>query len=140
VLAGGVRTGLFAIPVLVDAGAGLAVVAFTDLIYFFTWLATGHDEFGRQGYAGSSHLPWLGLGFFVIIPVIGGLIYGPPIYRWAVIRRGRRPVVDGGQCAWSCSAASSPAKSSPHGPHARRCAAMPGYRCSADSPPAVSSA
>jgi hypothetical protein len=44
--------------------------------------------------ASSSHLPWLGLGFFVIIPVIGGLIYGPPIYRWAVIRRGRRPSSD----------------------------------------------
>ena len=31
----------------------------------------------------------------------------------------------------SRSAASSPSKSSPHGPHARRCAAIPGYRCSA---------
>jgi len=31
-----------------------------------------------------------------------------------------------GQCAWSRRAARSPSKSSPHGPHARRCAAMPG--------------
>ena len=30
-------------------------------------------------------------------------------------------------------------ESSPHGPHARRCAAMPGYRCSAGSPAATRS-
>jgi hypothetical protein len=42
-----------------------------------TWLATGHDEFGQAGRVGSSHLPWLGLGFFVVIPAIGGLLYGP---------------------------------------------------------------
>ena len=34
------------------------------------------------------HLPWLGLGFFVVIPVIGGLIYGPLIYRYAREARG----------------------------------------------------
>jgi CIC family chloride channel protein len=79
---------LFAIALLVGAGSGLGAVAFRYLIYFFTWLATGHDEFGQQGYAGSSHLPWLGLGFFVVIPVIGGLLYGPLIYRWAREARG----------------------------------------------------
>jgi hypothetical protein len=36
-------------------------------------------------------------------------------------------------------AASSPSKSSPHGPQARRCAAMPGYRCSAGAPAATRS-
>jgi len=50
------------------AGAGLGAVAFRYLIYFFTWLATGHVQFGQAGHAGSSHLPWLGLGFFVVIP------------------------------------------------------------------------
>jgi CIC family chloride channel protein len=63
-------------------------VAFRYLIYFFTWLATGHVQFGQQGYTGSSHLPWLGLAFFVVIPVIGGLIYGPLIYRYAREARG----------------------------------------------------
>jgi xylose isomerase len=38
------------------------------------------------------------------------------------------------------TAASSPSKSSAHGPHARKCAAMPGYRCSAGTPEAASSA
>ncbi|MGO9217691.1 MAG: chloride channel protein [Streptosporangiaceae bacterium] len=63
-------------------------MAFRYLIYFFTWLATGHVLFGQQGHVGSSHLPWLGLGFFVVIPVIGGLIYGPLIYRYAREARG----------------------------------------------------
>ena len=84
----GSRAGLFVIAVLVGAGAGLGAVAFRYLIGFFTWLATGHDQFGQAGYMGSSHLPWLGLGFFVVIPVVGGLIYGPLIYRYAREARG----------------------------------------------------
>jgi CIC family chloride channel protein len=84
----GGRGGLFLLALLVGAGAGLGAVAFRYLIYLFTWLATGHDEFGQQGYVGSSHLPWLGLGFFVVIPVIGGLLYGPLIARFAPEARG----------------------------------------------------
>jgi chloride channel protein, CIC family len=84
----GGRGGLFALALLVGVGSGLGAVVFRYLVYFFTWLATGHDQFGQQGYVGSSHLPWLGLGFFVVIPVIGGLIYGPLIYRYAREARG----------------------------------------------------
>jgi chloride channel protein, CIC family len=84
----GSRAGLFAIAVLVGAGSGLAAVAFRYLIYFFTWLATGRSQFGQAGYLGSSHLPWLGLGFFVAIPAVGGLVYGPLIYRYAREARG----------------------------------------------------
>jgi chloride channel protein, CIC family len=82
------RGGLFLLALLVGAGSGLGAVAFRYLIYFFTWLATGHDEFGQQGRVPSLHLPWLGLGFFVVIPVIGGLLYGPLIYRFAREARG----------------------------------------------------
>jgi chloride channel protein, CIC family len=74
--------------VVVGAGSGLGAVAFRYLIYFFTWLATGHAQFGQDGYVGSSHLPWLGLAFFVVIPVVGALIYGPLIYRYAREARG----------------------------------------------------
>ncbi len=73
---------------MVGAGAGLGAVAFRYLIYFFTWAATGHSQFGQQGHAASAHLPWLGVGFFVVIPVIGGLLYGPLIYRFAREARG----------------------------------------------------
>jgi chloride channel protein, CIC family len=82
------RGGLFLLALVVGAGSGLGAVAFRYLIYFFTWAATGHSQFGQQGYVGSAHLPWLGLGFFVVIPVIGGLLYGPLIYNWAREARG----------------------------------------------------
>jgi chloride channel protein, CIC family len=82
------RAGLVVVAVLVGAGGGLGAVAFRYLIYFFTWLATGHSEFGQDGYVGSSHFTSLGLGFFVVIPVIGGLIYGPIVYRYAREARG----------------------------------------------------
>jgi chloride channel protein, CIC family len=82
------RTGLFVIALLVGVGSGLGAVVFRYLIYFCTWLATGHSQFGQQGYASSSHLSFLGLGFFVVIPVIGGLVYGPLVYRYAREARG----------------------------------------------------
>jgi CIC family chloride channel protein len=82
------RGALFLLALLVGIGSGLGAVAFRYLISLFTWLATGHGEFGQQGHVGSAHLPWLGLGFFVLIPVIGGLLYGPLIYRWAREARG----------------------------------------------------
>ena len=82
------RIGLFGVAIVVGVGAGLGAVAFRYLIYGFTWLATGHDEFGQAGWVGSDHLPWLGAGFFVVIPVIGGLIYGPLISRFAREARG----------------------------------------------------
>jgi chloride channel protein, CIC family len=84
----GSRAGLFVIATLVGAGSGLGAVAFRYLIYFVTWLATGHVQFGQAGYTGSTHLPWLGLGFLVVIPVLGGLVYGPLIYRYAREARG----------------------------------------------------
>jgi CIC family chloride channel protein len=72
----------------VGAGSGLGAVAFRYLISFFTWVFTGHTEFGQNGYVGSSHLPWLGLGFLIVAPVVGGLIYGPLVYRFAREARG----------------------------------------------------
>ncbi len=82
------RPGLLAMALLVGVGAGIGAVAFRYLIYAFTWLATGHVAFGQEGHTGSAHLPWLGLAFFVVIPAVGGLIYGPLIYRFAREARG----------------------------------------------------
>ena len=56
------RGGMFLLALLVGAGSGLGAVVFRYLIYFFTWAATGHVEFGQQGRVPSAHLPWLGLG------------------------------------------------------------------------------
>ncbi len=82
------RLGLFCVAIVVGVGAGLGAVAFRYLIYGFTWLATGHTSFGQQGWVASDHLPWLGVGFFLVIPVIGGLLYGPLISRFAREARG----------------------------------------------------
>jgi CIC family chloride channel protein len=84
----GSRPGLFVLALAAGAGSGLGAVAFRYLISVFTWLATGHAAFGQQGRVASTHLPWLGLAFFVLIPVAGGLIYGPLIYRYAREARG----------------------------------------------------
>ena len=84
----GNRFGLFFVALLVGVGAGLGAVVFRDLITAFTWLATGHASFGQQGRVSSAHLLWLGWGFFVVIPVLGGLLYGPLIYRFAREARG----------------------------------------------------
>ncbi len=77
------RLGLVVMALLVGAGAGLGAVAFRWLIFGFTWLATGHQQFGQQGRVGSQHLPWLGTGFLLVVPVLGGLLYGPLIQRFA---------------------------------------------------------
>src|SRR5580698_2965449 len=84
----GSRFGLFGVAAVVGAGSGLGAIAFRYLIYFFTWLATGQVQFGQQGRVPSAHFSGLGSGFFVVIPVIGGLIYGPLIYRYAREARG----------------------------------------------------
>ncbi|HLH82110.1 MAG TPA: chloride channel protein [Trebonia sp.] len=82
------RGGLFLLALAVGVGSGLGAVAFRYLIYLFTWLATGHEEFGQAGRVASGHLPWLGPAFYVLIPAAGGLLYGPLIYRWAREARG----------------------------------------------------
>ena len=85
---GGSRLGLVVMALLVGGGAGLAAVAFRELVYAVTWIATGHEQFGQQGRVASAHLAWLGIGFFLVIPVLGGLLYGPLIQRFAREARG----------------------------------------------------
>lgn len=73
---------------LIGVAVGSAAVVFRYLITGLTWLATGYAEFGQQGRIPSAHLPFLGLAFFLVIPVGGGLLYGPLIHRWAREARG----------------------------------------------------
>ena len=82
------RIGLPVTALFVGAGAGLAAVGFRWLIFAFTWLATGHEQFGQQGRIASSHLEFLGIWFVLLIPVLGGLLYGPIIDRHAKEARG----------------------------------------------------
>jgi chloride channel protein, CIC family len=82
------RLGLGVMALVVGAGAGLGAVGFRELVFVFTWLVTGHEQFGQQGHAPSLHLPWLGIWFVLVVPIAGGLIYGPLIQRFAPEARG----------------------------------------------------
>jgi CIC family chloride channel protein len=85
---GGNRLGLVGMALVVGAGAGLGAALFREMVFGATWLVTGHNQFGQQGHAASSHLPGLGIWFVLLVPVLGGLIYGPLIYRYAREARG----------------------------------------------------
>ncbi len=82
------KLGLVVMALVVGAGAGLGAAGFRELIYFFTWLFTGRQTFGQQGHAASLHLPFLGIWFVLIVPVIAGALYGPLIQRFAREARG----------------------------------------------------
>ncbi|HET6849954.1 MAG TPA: chloride channel protein [Gaiellales bacterium] len=72
----------------VGAAGGLAAVAFRELIFAITWITTGWTEFGVQGRVASGHAAVLGIAFLVIAPILGGLVYGPLISRYASEARG----------------------------------------------------
>ena len=69
------------------AGAGLGAIAFRELIVGLTHLFTGHPEYGVDGRQGN---PLLGVGpwFLLLAPVVGGLLYGPLLSRFAPEARG----------------------------------------------------
>jgi chloride channel protein, CIC family len=85
---GGNRLGLVVMALVVGAGAGLGAALFREMVFGATWLVTGHDQFGQQGHAASPHLPGLGIWFLLVVPVLGGLVYGPLIFRFAREARG----------------------------------------------------
>jgi CIC family chloride channel protein len=80
--------GLVVMALVVGAGAGLGAALFREMVFGATWLVTGHNQFGQQGHVASTHLPGLGIWFLLVVPVLGGLIYGPLIYRFAREARG----------------------------------------------------
>ena len=82
------RLGMVVMALSIGLGAGLGAVAFRSLIFGVTWLVTGHQEFGQAGRIASVHLPWLGIWFFLLVPIVGGLVYGPLIQRFAKEARG----------------------------------------------------
>ena len=80
--------GMLALSLLVGAGAGLGAVAFRYMILGFTYAFTGHRDYSAAGHASNPLLPGLGIWFVVLVPVIGGLIYGPLVSRFAPEARG----------------------------------------------------
>lgn len=80
--------GMVAFGIVVGLGGGLGAVGFRYLIYGATWLVTGERQYGLVSGAASSHAPWLGRWFLLIAPVLGGLVFGPLIQRFAREARG----------------------------------------------------
>ena len=80
--------GTLVLSLLVGAGAGLGAVAFRYMILGFTYAFTGRRDYSAAGHANNPLLPGLGIWFVVIAPVVGGLIYGPLVSRFAPEARG----------------------------------------------------
>jgi CIC family chloride channel protein len=81
-------SGLLALALLVGIGAGLGAVAFRYLITGFTYAFTGHDSYGAAGHAANPLVPGLGFWFVALVPIVGGLLYGPLVDRFAREARG----------------------------------------------------
>ena len=80
--------GLIGLALVTGVGAGLGAVAFRYMILGVTHLFTGHRDYSAAGHAPNPLVPGLGIWFVVLAPVIGGLIYGPLIARFAPEARG----------------------------------------------------
>jgi chloride channel protein, CIC family len=79
---------LIGLCLLVGAGAGLGAVGFRYLIEGFTWIFAGHSDPSALGHFSNPHLAFLGPFVVLVVPVIGGLLYGPLVYRFAPEARG----------------------------------------------------
>jgi len=80
--------GLLALALAVGLGAGLGAVAFRYLIEGFTYVFTGHDSYGVEGHVANPLVPGLGIWFVALVPIVGGLLYGPIVERFASEARG----------------------------------------------------
>lgn len=84
----GSPSGLVALALVVGAGAGGGAVGFRYLILGFTYVFSGHRDYSAVGHAPDGHIRALGPWFVLLAPVVGGLLYGPLIYRFAREARG----------------------------------------------------
>jgi CIC family chloride channel protein len=79
---------LIALALIVGAGAGVGAIGFRYLIEGFTWLFSGHTDPSALGHFTNPHLAFLGPFVVLVVPVLGGLLYGPLVYRFAPEARG----------------------------------------------------
>lgn len=79
---------LVVLALVVGAGAGLGAIAFRWLIKTFTLLFSGHPDYAAAGHAPNPHVPGLGRWFVLLVPAVGGLLYGPLVDRFAREARG----------------------------------------------------
>src|SRR5262245_61595014 len=80
--------GLVVLAIVVGVGAGAGAIGFRYLILGITELFTGSRDYSAAGRVPNPHLPGLGVYFVVIAPIVGGLLYGPLVARFAPEARG----------------------------------------------------
>ncbi len=84
----GSPSSMVALALVVGVGAGLGAVVFRWLIATATKVFTGTSDYSAAGRVPHPGLPWLGIFFVVLTPVVGGLLYGPLVDRYAKEVRG----------------------------------------------------
>jgi len=82
--------GLAGLALTVGVGAGTGAVLFRYLIQLFTIFFTGHSDYGGADHEPNPFVPWMGLWFVVVAPVLGGLLYGPLVAYRARLEQGVR--------------------------------------------------
>ncbi len=81
--------GLLAVlALLVGVGAGVGAIGFRYMVLGFTELFSGHGDPSDLGHFTNPHVPLLGPYIVLVVPVLGGLLYGPLVYRFAPEARG----------------------------------------------------
>ncbi len=80
--------GVLALAITVGLAGGLGAVGFRYLIEGVTLAFSGRADPSVAGGAANPHIPWLGHWYVLLTPVIGGLVYGPIVARWAPEARG----------------------------------------------------
>ncbi len=84
----GSPTGLVVLALITGLSAGVGAIIFRELIAAFGLFFTGTTDYSGAGNAAHPALPWLGPWFIIGVPVVGGLLYGPLIARFAPEARG----------------------------------------------------
>ena len=79
---------LVALALLVGVGAGVGAIGFRYLIEGCTWIFSGHTDPSALGHFTNPHLAFLGPFVVLVVPIVGGLLYGPLVYRFAPEARG----------------------------------------------------
>lgn len=79
---------LMLLAAAVGAGTGAGSVVFRWCVATFTRFFSGHADYTTSPGASNPHAPWLGPYFVLFAPVVGGLLYGPLVNRFAKEARG----------------------------------------------------
>jgi CIC family chloride channel protein len=84
----GSPAGLITMAIAIGVAAGLGAILFRYLILWSTLAFTGHQDYSVADHEPDALVGSLGRWFLVLVPAVGGLIYGPLIDRFAREARG----------------------------------------------------